>query len=354
MDHTFPSGFSPTEIAWQTVILHVALLILVVASIAGLFLSRRGPASTREIAGWGFVILLAPVWGLVSREVVSEYVRPTTTPFVVGYVLFVWTVCGIGMFRAHRAMKKQGERSRIGIVVSALVSLGLLIMYSLPMVPTAREAARRSTCKNNLKQIMLAIHDYADADGHWPQASTGKPPVSWRVRLLPLINRANLFEKYDQSRTWDDSGNSPVAETRIDMLTCPSRRFPVDGQDEAGRWLTDYVMVTGPGTASSEQRRVTLEDFKDGAAYTIAITEASGLNIAWTEPRDFDVSREPIGANLSGKERGHSPGILSSYHRGGAQVGFANGKVRFISENIDPSVLRALTTIDAGDAIPKY
>ena len=79
----------------------------------------------------------------------------------------------------------------------------------------------------------------------------------------------------------------------------------------------------------------------------------SALNVVWTEPRDFDVSREPIGVNLGGTGRTDSPGMLSSYHAYGAHAVFADGSVRFIPETIDPQVLRALTTIASGDHMPE-
>ena len=113
-------------------------------------------------------------------------------------------------------------------------------------------------------------------------------------------------------------------------------------------------MVTGPGSFSAGTRSIVPHDIKDGAANTLAVVEASGLNVVWTEPRDFDVARQPVGVNLKGLGRTDSPGLMSSYHQAGAQGAFADGSVRFINENIDPRVLKALTTIDSGDVVKEF
>jgi prepilin-type processing-associated H-X9-DG protein len=80
--------------------------------------------------------------------------------------------------------------------------------------------------------------------------------------------------------------------------------------------------------------------------------ECSGLNIVWTEPRDIDTSKQRIGINFPGGRPGWSSSILSSYHRGGAYAGFADGSARFLSEKIDPKVLHALTTATGGEKLP--
>ena len=83
--------------------------------------------------------------------------------------------------------------------------------------------------------------------------------------------------------------------------------------------------------------------------------EAVGLNIVWTEPRDADVSRVPIGVNLKGTGKTDSPGLMSSYHQvngGRAMMVLADGSVRFINQSIDPHALKSLTTIAGGEPLP--
>ena len=68
----------------------------------------------------------------------------------------------------------------------------------------------------------------------------------------------------------------------------------------------------------------------------------------------MDVSAQPTGINLKGDAPGHSAGWLSSYHAGGTQVLMADGSVRFISENIDPTLMQKLATVDGGETVGDY
>jgi hypothetical protein len=83
----------------------------------------------------------------------------------------------------------------------------------------------------------------------------------------------------------------------------------------------------------------------DGLAHTILLGECTALKIVWTEPRDIDTSKQRMGINSTSS-------ILSSPHRGGAFVVFADGRVKFLSEEIDPKTLEALTTATGGENIP--
>ena len=173
--------------------------------------------------------------------------------------------------------------------------------------------------------------------------------MSWRVTVLPYMEYPFHFQKYDRSVPWDDSKNDALAQTTLDGYLCPSRQDPQ--QDSRQRKFTDFVMLTGPGTVSPGDRAIHTRDFTDGDANTAVIVEATGLNVVWTEPRDFDTARQPIGINLKGKEPKESPGMMSSYHRGGGHMVMGNGSVRFINEKIDPRILRKLTTIDGGEKL---
>jgi prepilin-type processing-associated H-X9-DG protein len=113
--------------------------------------------------------------------------------------------------------------------------------------------------------------------------------------------------------------------------------------------LTAFVLVTGEGTAFPDGRGLRFDQITDGTSNTLMVTEACGQGIVWTDPRDVDVGRHPIAVNAPGSRSGRSPGILSSYHPSGAQVAMADGSVQYIPANIDPEVLRRLTTAAAED-----
>ena len=118
------------------------------------------------------------------------------------------------------------------------------------------------------------------------------------------------------------------------------------------RYFTAYAAVTGPQTAFPGCQALPITQITDGASSTIVYGEAPGLKIVWTEPRDIDISLVTMGINLPGTRRGESPGTFSSYHPpGGATVVFADGSVRFLSERINPAVLKALLTATGGEPV---
>ena len=117
------------------------------------------------------------------------------------------------------------------LVVIAIIAV--LIALLLPAVQQAREAARRTQCKNNLKQLGLAVHNFEETFTHLP--SSLRPPTAGTVRfsvltsLLPYLDQANLFNKYDQTVNWSAAANKPLSQTKISGFICPSnpqgRRF---------------------------------------------------------------------------------------------------------------------------------
>ena len=96
----------------------------------------------------------------------------------------------------------------LGVV---LVCGGVLVALLLPAVQAAREAARRSQCTNNLKQIVLALHNYHDVYKCFPSAvltdESGRPIRSWRVAILPFMEQQALYKQYDFNQPWDSPRN---------------------------------------------------------------------------------------------------------------------------------------------------
>jgi prepilin-type processing-associated H-X9-DG protein len=132
---------------------------------------------------------------------------------------------------------------------------------------------------------------------------------------------------------------------------CPWSRSK---SDIAGRRYSAYFGVRGPNTLFPDGRGLNLRNVTDGTSNTIAIVEACGVPIVWTEPRDIDLAEQDVGVNLPGRQPGQSSGVISSYHPAGGHVAMADGSVRFVSDQIDPQVLKAALTANGGEAPSEF
>jgi prepilin-type N-terminal cleavage/methylation domain-containing protein len=110
------------------------------------------------------------------------------------------------------------------LVVIAIIAI--LISLLLPAVQQAREAARRSQCRNNMKQIGLAMHNYESTHGVFPSGRLERPGdtkwVSWGVMILPYVDQAPLYNQYNQNLRWNAPGNAAVTGTTLSVYLCPS------------------------------------------------------------------------------------------------------------------------------------
>ena len=125
--------------------------------------------------------------------------------------------------------KKQKEPPKHMTLVELLVVIaiiGVLIVLLSPAVPSARGAAARMQCVNNMKQIAIAFSNYHDKYGTFPPAYTvdegGRPLHSWRVLVLPYLENKELYEKIRLDEPWDSEHNRQFHSAAPKFFHCPS------------------------------------------------------------------------------------------------------------------------------------
>lgn len=239
------------------------------------------------------------------------------------------------------------------IVVVCLVAVfglivvgGVLIALLLPAVQAAREAARRSQCTGNVKQIALAMHNYHDTYNAFPPAYTtdedGNKLHSWRTLLLPFMEQQQLYEQIDLSKPWDAPQNRHLFDTVIPTYGCPS-------DPGVGSAVTSYMVIVGTEALFTGDQQTSFRDVTDGTSNTIMIAEVKGKQVPWGEPTDLTLAEMQMQIN-GGDSRSAAPGA-GSYHPGGINVGMADASVRFLPETIDSQHLKAMTTRRGGEKV---
>lgn len=207
----------------------------------------------------------------------------------------------------------------------------------LPAVRTARPAARRIQCSNNLKRIALAMHAYESRYAALPPAFTvdadGQPLHSWRTLLLPFLEQQTLYDRIDLSKPWDHPDNEKATQFKIPVYQCPETLR--DGT------FTTYLALVGEEACLHPTTPRPLEEISDGLANTVMVIEVpSDQAVHWMRPSDADE------ATFVGM--GQTP---ETAHMGGGNVVFVDGSVTFISDDDSEDVRRSLVTIAAGDEL---
>ncbi|QDV76038.1 DUF1559 domain-containing protein [Botrimarina mediterranea] len=127
----------------------------------------------------------------------------------------------------HRYTTLAARRTAFTLVelLVVIAIIGVLVALLLPAVQAAREAARRTQCNSQLKQIGLAIQSYHDANGQFPtgRTSTDEFGVSWAYAILPQIEEQSLYDAFDPSQPVHSEANATAMRTPIAVYACPSR-----------------------------------------------------------------------------------------------------------------------------------
>jgi len=298
------------------------------------------------------------------------------------------------------------------LVVIAII--GVLVALLLPAVQAAREAARRTSCVNNMKQIGLALHNYHDTTGKLP-ASTGytvtRNTGTWATLILPHLEQQSLYDTFDFTVPIVHANNRPATTTVIPAYICPSDpdgSLPIledrldthwNPKQGMGLWYTGSIgpttagvgttwctpfcpepkpsyccqgchfgaegslcgMPKGDASVGMFSRYPTDYDFSevtDGLSNTIMVGETLPGHCVFNGAHalNFPVSTTAIPINLMYDDMGTGGGFdqasaFKSLHPGGANFILADASVRFISDVIDYKLYNEMGTRAGDEAI---
>ncbi|MDR1958731.1 MAG: DUF1559 domain-containing protein [Planctomycetaceae bacterium] len=234
----------------------------------------------------------------------------------------------------------------VGTFVLTVLITGTLLFSA---VQSAKGAARRSQCTNNLKQIALAMYCYYDQYQVFPPAYTvdknRKPLHSWRVLLLPYLENAELYERIRRDEPWNSEYNKQFHHVNLPVFQCPS-----NGQVEPG-FNCHYSVVVGKKTPFEGSKPFTFNAIADGLSNTVMCVERRDP-VCWMDPSS-ELTYEEVLEN--GINPNPSEG-LGSFHRsgsngsGGVNTAFCDGSCRFIPETIDRQILKSILTKDGNES----
>jgi prepilin-type N-terminal cleavage/methylation domain-containing protein/prepilin-type processing-associated H-X9-DG protein len=260
------------------------------------------------------------------------------------------------------------------LVVIAIIAI--LIGLLLPAVQKVREAAGRIKCENNLKQLVIGLHNREGALGSFPPAYEGtnlNPGWGWSTFLLPYVEQDNLYRQMNVDTVKFGLGNNPalpthnpLGQTKLVLFRCPSDTGPDLNPERLNFAMSNYRGVAGPitfpfffvdrdmGGVLYQNSKIRLTDITDGTSNTLAIGECmfdqrvgkraciwagmTGLRSGsiWISDVMWWVDQSTAQVN------GTAPQAFSSRHPGGAFFAFCDGSVRFFRNATNPDIVRWL------------
>lgn len=298
-------------------------------------------------------------------------------------------------------MRKARQAFTLVELLVVIAIIAVLVALLLPAVQQAREAARRTQCKNNIKQLGLGLHNYESTFGQFPAGiqfafdDTRTFSWSWQVHILPFLDQSPIYNSIDWEKGIAVAAQSGSLANVPNGYRCPSdpNTRAIFEQTEGlfkGKWgVTSYLGVSGVGvmqvgansTMSSPETCLAWErelrlgirggilyensykkiaEIKDGTANVLICGERGLPGKAeygwWTGPGNAATC--PIGwrdvllssaAGLHSKSEGDAGAMhWWSLHAGGAHFLYGDGTVRFLGYQIKPTVFNSLAHVDDG------
>jgi prepilin-type N-terminal cleavage/methylation domain-containing protein/prepilin-type processing-associated H-X9-DG protein len=317
---------------------------------------------------------------------------------------------------AMRAPRWSREGFTLVELLVVIAIIGVLVALLLPAVQSAREAARRTQCNNNMRQLTLGVHNFHDVNqvfpasqDQWINSKGATIGCSWQTRILPFIEQAAVYERYNFDRAWDDTTTNAVPQTgvictKIKNFLCPSAPTANIRPANNGRANTDYAATTevnrpNPwlnshvwgaiersdptfigvmghnrvvGGTTLVPARHRFADITDGSSMTFLISECAGRNQPWfngkllpppnrsngpwanngsrinmggCDPKDPTAVTGPKAVNCINDKE------IYAFHPAGANACMADGSVRFLGVNLDINIAISLLTRERGEML---
>jgi hypothetical protein len=180
-------------------------------------------------------------------------------------------------------MKSVGKRILNGVIV--VLVAGFMLLLLLPARQRIYVPTPRMQASNSLKQLLLAMHQYADTHQKRlpPPAiysKDGKALLSWRVLLLPYIEQQSLYKMFRLDEPWDSPHNLALLPQMPPLFE--DSRHP----EKRKEGMTWYRVFVGPGAAFETGKGIFEKDFADGTGNTLMVVEAADA-VPWTKPAEL-------------------------------------------------------------------
>jgi prepilin-type processing-associated H-X9-DG protein len=201
----------------------------------------------------------------------------------------------------------------------------------------------RDKCRDSIKHILIAFHNYHDVNNMLPPAFTvdanGKRLHSWRVLILPYIEQNALYKSIRLNEPWDSEYNKQFHDKMPEIYQCPENNSKQKNRD------TIYCVVVGKDVTFKENGKgLSFEQITDGTSNTGIIFERKEP-VCWMKPED--IAQEDA---FKGINKGGDKGIRAN-HGKTTNVGWIDGSVQILSEDLTPKILRAILTPTGGEVV---
>ncbi len=249
--------------------------------------------------------------------------------------------------------------------MTVVAIIGVLMSLLLAGVQACRETARRIKCANNMRNQVLALEEHCNAHTRYPagRSVTKAGEYSWCLESLSSLDQSALGSSFDRNRPWSDPAhNLAIADTNLAIFKCPSAVTKFDGKTDyggiLGSLLPGFSIVgqendNGVLIEIGVRRRypVSPGEITDGSSHTILIAECTDREAQWG-------GRWISGFNCSSHNNGGindlKGGDIHSLHPNGAYVGFADGRIQFLTSSTEEFIIGSICTRAGGELTDEH